>query len=64
VQPIAWLIAPTWGIKAIHAAATGGDPGGYLFAAVGLGLAYVWLGVLALRFFERLARQRATLALT
>jgi ABC-2 type transport system permease protein len=64
VQPIAWLIAPTWGIKAIHAAAIGGDPRGYLVAALGLGLAYVWLGVLALRFFERLARQRATLALT
>ena len=64
VQPIAWLIAPTWGIKAIHASATGGDPAGYLFAAVGLGLAYVWIGVVALRFFERLARQKATLALT
>ena len=30
----------------------------------GARIAYVGIGVLALRFFERLARQRATLALT
>jgi len=64
VQPIAWLIAPTWGIKAIHAATTGGSPGGYLAAAGGLALASFGVGVLCLRYFETLARRRASLSLT
>jgi ABC-2 type transport system permease protein len=64
VAPLSWLIGPTWGIRAIHESATGGDPAPELIAAVALGLAYVVLGAVCLRFFERLARQRATLALT
>lgn len=64
VEPLAWVIGPTWGIKAIHQSTTGGDPLPELFAAVALGLVYVVVGTVCLRFFERLARQRATLALT
>ena len=64
VEPLSWLIAPTWGIRAIHESATGGNPALELSAAIVLGLCYLGLGIICLRFFERLARQRATLALT
>lgn len=64
VEPLAWAIGPTWGIKAIHESTTGGDPLPELAAAVALGAVYLVLGMVCLRFFERLARQRATLALT
>jgi ABC-2 type transport system permease protein len=64
VQPLAWLIGPTWGIKAIHAATTGGSPGGYLAVAGVLALASFGLGVGCLHHFEKLARRRATLSLT
>lgn len=62
--PVSWLLAPTWGIKAIRSAALGGgDPGAYILATVGLGVIYLVIGAFALGHFERLARQRATLAL-
>ncbi|MFN2471581.1 MAG: ABC transporter permease [Gaiellaceae bacterium] len=64
VEPFAWAIGPTWGIKAVHQAATGGDPLPELAAALVLGVVYVGIGALCLRYFERLARERATLALT
>ncbi len=64
VEPISWLIGPTWGIQAVHQSATGGNPLPELGAALALGVAYVGLGMLCLRYFERLARERATLALT
>ncbi len=64
VSPISWLIAPTWGVRAIREAALGGDP----LAAIGmctvLGAVYLLLGIVFLRLFERLARERASLSLT
>lgn len=64
-EPISWVLAPTWGIKAIRSAALGGgDPAAYILATVVLGIAYLLIGAVALSHFERLARQRATLALT
>lgn len=63
--PISWILAPTWGVKAIRSAALGGgDPLLYIGMSVGLGLIYLTLGAVMLDHFERLARQRATLALT
>jgi ABC-2 type transport system permease protein len=64
VEPLAWLIGPTWGIRAIHESTTGGNPAPELLAAVVLGLVYVILGTVCLSYFEQKARQRATLALT
>lgn len=64
VEPISWALAPTWGIKAIRAAALGGDVAAPLAACAALGLAYLALGALLSVNFERLARSRATLALT
>jgi ABC-2 type transport system permease protein len=66
VTPISWLLAPTWGVRAIRDAALGGS--GSAWPEIGmcllLGVAYLALGSVFLRNFERLARQRATLSLT
>lgn len=62
---ISWGLAPTWGIKAIRAAALGG---GDAWSAIGmcvlLGAVYLVLGAVFMKNFERLARRRATLSLT
>jgi ABC-2 type transport system permease protein len=64
VEPISWLLAPSWGIRAIRDAALGG---GSAWPEIGmcllLGAVYLVLGGVLLRNFERLARQRATLSL-
>ena len=64
VEPLSWAIGPTWGIRAVHESATGGDPLPELAAALALGVVYVFVGAACLRYFERLARERATVALT
>ena len=62
---ISWAIAPTWGIKAIRAAAFGDvSPWPAIGMCVLLGAIYLALGSILLRNFERLARERATLSLT
>jgi ABC-2 type transport system permease protein len=63
-QPIAWLLAPTWGMRAIRESALGGNPLPALGMTVLLGAVYLALSALFLRHFERLARARATLSLT
>jgi ABC-2 type transport system permease protein len=64
VEPLSWLLAPSWGIEAIRDAALGG---GSAWPEIGmcvlLGIVYFLLGALFLRNFERMARQRATLSL-
>ena len=64
-QPISWPLAPRWGIDAIRDSAFGG---GGLWWEVGLtlvlGALYAVGAFFFLRLFERLARARATLALT
>jgi ABC-2 type transport system permease protein len=64
VRPLSWLLAPTWGARAIRDAVLGGDPLPAIGACVLLGIAYLGVGGLALRRLELLARRRATLALT
>jgi ABC-2 type transport system permease protein len=62
--PISWVLAPTWGMKAIRTAALGGgDPLPNILMTVALGIVYLVVGAVMLGHFERLARQRATLAL-
>lgn len=64
-EPISWVLAPTWGIRAIRGAALGGaEPLVDIALTVGLGVVYLFAGAVFLRHFERLARERATLALT
>ncbi len=63
-HPIAWVLAPTWGVRAIREAALGGTPWPDVGITVALGAAYLALGVVCLRYFESAARKRATLSLT
>jgi ABC-2 type transport system permease protein len=64
VRPISWVLAPTWGIRAIRAAASGGAPLPGIGVAAGLGLAYVTIGILLVETVLRSARANATISLT
>jgi ABC-2 type transport system permease protein len=65
VEPLGWVLAPTWGIKAIRGAALGeGDPLFAITMALTLAAIYLFVGAIFLRYFEVLARERATLSLT
>jgi ABC-2 type transport system permease protein len=60
---IGWALAPTWGIRALRTAALGGNPLVGIGMSVVLSCIYLAIGSLCLRHFERLARERGTLAL-
>jgi ABC-2 type transport system permease protein len=62
--PLGWVLAPTWGIKTIRTAALGGDPVTPMLMTIALGAAYLVIGAVCVGHFERLSRERATLALT
>ena len=62
-RPLSWVLAPTWGVKALRESAIGGDPGFAILMSAGLGLIYLVIGHFCLQYFERLAREKATLAL-
>lgn len=65
VGPVSWLLAPRWGIDAIRHAALGSGPVWFPIAmCVATGAAYLALAAVFLKYFERAARARATLALT
>jgi ABC-2 type transport system permease protein len=64
VHPLAWALAPTWGMSAIRESALGGSPLWDLAACLGLGLGYVALGVLVTDRVLRAARLRGSLSLT
>ncbi len=63
VEPISWLLAPTWGADAIRHAALGGSPLAPIGMCALLGIAYLAFAWLMLGHIERLARERASLAL-
>lgn len=62
-RPISWALAPTWGIEALRAAASGTDALPPLAAEIGVGIVYLLVGIRVLRWVERLACKRATLPL-
>jgi ABC-2 type transport system permease protein len=64
VHPLAWALAPTWGMNAIRESALGGSPLPDLGACLGLGLGYVALGALVTERVLRAARLRGSLSLT
>ena len=64
VEPISWVLAPTWGMRAIRESAVGGDPLTAIAVCLVLTAVYAVAAGFCLRGFERLARERATLALT
>jgi ABC-2 type transport system permease protein len=63
-HPISWILPPYWGIIALRHAAFGGEVWFPLSMALALGTISVILATFTLRWFEHLARARATLALT
>ena len=64
VTPLSWLLAPTWGVRAIREASIGGEPWSAIGMTVALSAVYLVLGSVFLQLFLRLARERATLSLT
>jgi ABC-2 type transport system permease protein len=64
VEPISWVLAPTWGVQAIRNAALGGETLEPIAMCILLSVVYLAVGALTLRNFERLARRNATLSLT
>jgi ABC-2 type transport system permease protein len=64
VRPISWLLAPTWGIRAIRQSALGGSPLPDMALCVALAGLYILVGVLVLETALRAARARAALSLT
>ncbi|MGH3051032.1 MAG: ABC transporter permease [Gaiellaceae bacterium] len=64
VRPISWALGPTWGMRAIHAGAFGGNGLPDVAMCFALAAVYVGLGVLVLGTVLNSARRRATLSLT
>jgi ABC-2 type transport system permease protein len=64
VHPISWLLAPTWGMAALRDSALGGRALFDLGMCLATTAAYAALAAVFIANFERLARRRATLALT
>lgn len=64
VHPISWLLAPTWGMAALRDSALGGRPTADLGLCLAATIVYALIAAIFLVNFERLARRRATLALT
>ena len=63
-RPISYALAPTWGMLSLRRAAVGGDVLPALGMCLLLTVLYAAIAAVSLRWFERLARTRATLALT
>jgi ABC-2 type transport system permease protein len=63
VHYLSWVLAPTWGYRAIRAAALGGDPWPGIAWCIVLAAVYLAIGHVFLHVFERRARQKATLSL-
>jgi ABC-2 type transport system permease protein len=64
VKPISWVLGPTWGMRAIRAAAFGGSAWGDIALCFGLAALYVCIGALLLGRMVDSARRHATLSLT
>jgi ABC-2 type transport system permease protein len=64
VEPISWVLAPTWGVKAVRESALGGEPLFAIAMCLLLSAIYLVIGWFSMANFERLARKQATLSLT
>ena len=64
VEPLSWVLAPTWGVRAVREAALGGEPLPAIGMCLLLSAVYLTVGSITMANFERLARARATLSLT
>ena len=64
LQPVSWLFAPTWGMRALRGATLGtGDPWADIGMCAALCVVYLLIGTAALRVFLDAARADATLSL-
>jgi len=64
VRPISWVLAPTWGMRAIRESALGGTPLPDVAMCGVLGALYMAVGIVVLDTVLSAARRRATLSLT
>jgi ABC-2 type transport system permease protein len=64
LRPVSWVLAPTWGVRAIRRAALGGDVWFAVAMCLGLGVVYVLIAWRLIEVVERKARADATLSLT
>lgn len=63
LRPISWLLAPTWGFRALREAASAQAPWPDIGMCFGLSVVYIAIAIPCLAVFEHLARDRATLKL-
>jgi ABC-2 type transport system permease protein len=64
VRPISWVLAPSWGFRALQEAALGGTPWPDIGMCLVLSLVYLAIGGSSLIAFEYVARSRGSLRLT
>jgi ABC-2 type transport system permease protein len=64
LHPLSWILAPTWGVRAIRRAALGGDTWFAIGMCLALGIVYVAIAAKLIGVVERKARRDATLSLT
>jgi ABC-2 type transport system permease protein len=64
VRPISWVLGPTWGMRAIHDGAFGGQAWPAVGMCFALAAVYVAFGVVLLDTVLDSARRKATLSLT
>jgi len=64
VRPVSWVLAPTWGVRAVREAALGGSPWGAVALAAAVSTAYCAVGILLSHRMLASARMNATLALS
>jgi ABC-2 type transport system permease protein len=64
LHPVSWVLAPTWGVRALREAALGGAPWQAIGLCCAIAIVQMGLAAVALRHVERRARAHATLALT
>ena len=64
VRPLSWVLAPTWGFRAIQEAALGGTPWPDIGMCLVLSAVYLAIGGSCLIAFEYVARARGSLRLT
>jgi ABC-2 type transport system permease protein len=62
--PVTWVLAPTWGFRGLSHAAAGGDAWTDVGMCLLLSAVYAAIALPCLAWFERLARERATLRLS
>ena len=64
VTPVSWFLAPTWGMRALRASAFGGSPWPDIAMCLIVSLGYGIIAALCLRYFEVIARRKASFALS